>query len=65
MPVVIAISAAAVTLALVAAFTAGWCAGRRRRTSAAGEPSIASRITLADLRSRMQRLEAIAAGIDI
>ncbi len=65
MPIVVAISAAAVTLALVAAFAAGWCAGRRGRAQATEEPSIASRISLADLRSRMQRLEAIAAGIDV
>ena len=65
MPVVIAISTAAVTLALLAAFAIGWCAGRRGRTSVAEEPSIASRISLADLRSRMQRLESIAAGIDV
>lgn len=65
MPVIVAISAAAVTLALVTAFAAGWCAGRRARAPVVEEPSIASRISLADLQSRMRRLEAIAAGIDV
>jgi hypothetical protein len=73
--IVIAMSSFFTTLAMVAVFAAGWHAARRedcRRT--VGRPEVpdleedqstAGRITLADLRARMRRLEAIAAGIDL
>lgn len=73
--IVIALSSFFTTLAMIAFFAAGWHAARRRdlrRTNVRpelpdGEEDlpVASRITLADLRSRMRRLEAIAAGIDL
>lgn len=70
-PIIIAISSIVVTLALAASFAAGWYGGRHshaRRPS--NEPvteqeTNTSRIVLADLRVRMRRLEAIAAGIDL
>jgi endonuclease V-like protein UPF0215 family len=72
--IVIALSSVLTTLAMVAVFAAGWHVARRgdlRRSTAKpvlvnveDQPSVA-RITLADLRARMRRLEAIAAGIDL
>ncbi|MET0268825.1 MAG: hypothetical protein ABW173_00225 [Sphingomonas sp.] len=47
----------------------GWLALRHaeldRRYAAAAPPSPAARIELADLRERVRRLEAIAAGVDL
>lgn len=47
----------------------GWLALRHaeldRRHAAAAPPSPAARIELADLRERVRRLEAIAAGVDL
>ena len=47
----------------------GWLALRHaeldRRHAAASPPSPAARIELADLRERIRKLEAIAAGVDL
>ncbi len=47
----------------------GWLALRHaeldRRHAVAAPPSPAARIELADLRERVRRLEAIAAGVDL
>jgi len=48
----------------------GWLALRRRQIDAAHGPAIdpihpATRIDLADLKERVRRLEAIAAGVDL
>ncbi|MFN3468503.1 MAG: hypothetical protein ACK4G2_02625 [Novosphingobium sp.] len=41
-----------------------WLAFRRHELDLAGPADVASRIELADLRERLRRLEAIAAGVD-
>lgn len=70
-PVIIAISSTIVTLALAASFAAGWYGGSNCRARRPPEEPVTeqesntSRIALADLRVRMRRLEAIAAGIDL
>lgn len=70
-PFIIAISSSIVTFALAASFAVGWYGGRNfhfRRPSdkpVTEQETNVSRIALADLRVRMRRLEAIAAGIDL
>jgi len=70
-PVIVAISSVIVTLALTASFAAGWYGGRSFRARrppdepATEQETSGGRIALADLRVRMRRLEAIAAGIDL
>jgi len=69
--IVIAVSSVLTTLALVAVFAAGWYLARygsfRHSARPVGqeEQPAAERIGLADLRARVRRLEAVAAGIDL
>lgn len=75
-PLIIVATSVAATLAMLLVFAAGWMAARRIDPLACAEPvgrqtpidvdtGIASRITLIDVRERLRRLEAIAAGIDL
>lgn len=74
-PLIIVTSSVAATLAVLLVFAAGWIAARRFGgeasvpTAHGQAPDIdgvaASRITMADVRERLRRLEAIAAGIDL
>lgn len=75
-PLIIVATSVAATLAILLVFAAGWMAARRidpaacvepvgRRTPIDVDTGIASRITLIDVRERLRRLEAIAAGIDL
>jgi hypothetical protein len=75
-PLIIVASSVVATLALVLVFAAGWMTARRSGPGTCAEPvcretpievhtGAASRITLADVRERLRRLEAIAAGIDL
>lgn len=73
---IIVASSVGATLAVLLIFAAGWMAASRIGSVARVEPSggltpiavetgVALRITLADVRERLRRLEAIAAGIDL
>lgn len=75
-PLIIVASSVGATLAVLLVFAAGWMAARRIGTVVRVEPSdgltpiavetgVTLRITLADVRERLRRLEAIAAGIDL
>ena len=69
-PVIVVIVSNIVTLAMAASFAAGWYGGRHSHGRRAPDEPVTEqetsngRIALADLRVRMRRLEAIAAGID-
>lgn len=75
-PLIIVASSIGATFAVLLGFAAGWMAAHRIGSVARVEPSggltpiaddtgVALRITLADVRERLRRLEAIAAGIEL
>lgn len=76
-PLIIVASSVGATLAVLMVFAVGWMAAHRigpvaRANRVGRQTSIhvdagtaASCITLADVRERLRRLEAIAAGIDL
>jgi hypothetical protein len=72
-PLIIVATSVAATLTMLLVFAAGWIVASRRggamiwmdrHADAGPDGTAASRINLADLRERLRRLEAIAAGID-